>query len=324
MVRVFVTCDTEVWPLGPDWKESGLEREYLYHILGRTTGGDFGVPYQLEILNRHGLKGVFFVEALFADAVGPERLRQITAMVQEAGHEVQLHLHPEWLARIQDPSLPARKGQHLRHYTEDEQTALIARGLANLRASGAAAVSAFRAGNYGGNLDTLRALARNRVAYDTTYNVCYLDGACDMDLGRELLQPELIDGVNEFPVSCFEDWPGHYRHAQLCACSSDELHGALWQASERDWHAFVIVLHSFELIRRPRRTGEAAKPNRIVIRRFEELCRFLAAHRDKFETAFFSDLDPKEIPAPGGAVALKSSPLRTARRMVEQAVSNFF
>src|SRR5207249_10298898 len=105
---------------------------------------------------------------------------------------------------------------------------------------------------------------------------------------RMLLQPKRIAGVYEFPVSCFQDRPGHWRPAQLAAASARELEWALLRAWRQGWHAFVIVSHSFELIKRRDRDGaDASVADRVVIRRLQRLCRFLALNRDKFQTATF-------------------------------------
>jgi hypothetical protein len=180
-------------------------------------------------------------------------------------------------------------------------------------------VWAFRAGNYGANWDTLKALARNGICFDTSHNRCYVGEACAMD-GPPPLQPTRVEGVCEYPVSFFQDWPGHFRHAQLCACSGPELEGALLQAWKRGWHAFVIVSHSFEMIRRPRRPGDPARADRIVIRRFERLCRFLARHRDRFRTMTFGEVDPGAIPTEQPTRPLRSGLHRTAWRLGEQLV----
>jgi hypothetical protein len=54
---------------------------------------------------------------------------------------------------------------------------------------------AFRAGSYGANFDTLRALARNGILYDSSHNTCYLGYTCEMRTPNLLLQPKKIDGV---------------------------------------------------------------------------------------------------------------------------------
>jgi hypothetical protein len=146
--------------------------------------------------------------------------------------------------------VPARPSRNIKAYAEDEQTRFLALGLENLRACGFDHLCAFRAGNYGANFATLRALARNGIAFDTSHNAYYLDSACGLRISSLMLQLGRIGGVFEFPTTFFQDSPGHFRYAQLRACSACELEGALLPAWRRGWHAFVLVSHTFELIRR--------------------------------------------------------------------------
>jgi len=318
-MNVFYTVDVEVWPSRERPHEAEFLDQVQRHIYGRTGNNECGLPYQLEVLEKHGLKGVFLVEALFASAMGTEVLQEIVDLIQGAGQEVQLHLHTEWLNAMQDPIVPARAGTHLRDYSEDEQTLLIGRAVENLRACGVKDVRAFRAGNYGADRSTLRALQRKGIPFDTSYNLPYLQPGMDLGVDGPLRQPARIDGVCEFPVSHFEDWPGHVRHAQLAACSFREFSSMMLQAWRNGWSSFVIVSHSFELLTTP---WDATDP--IVVRRFRNLCRFLGDNPDKFRTAGFADLTPEEIPVDLQVPALKSNPARTALRYGEQLVGRLF
>jgi len=318
---VFVTVDTEIWPFTSSWRETALKEETQRYIEGLTRGGSYGLPYQMDLMGRHGLKGIFFTEALFACEMGIEPLRRIVDMVQMARHDVELHLHTEWLAKMTQNILPGRTGTNIKDFSEEEQTILLARGLRNLRDAGAERVSAFRAGNFGASLDTLRALARNGIVYDTSYNVCYLGHSCEIRTPEPLLQPSRIGGVYEFPVTHFRDYPGHFRPVQLCACSFAETEHALNQAWARGWHSLVIVSHSFELLKRRIRPGHPSLPDRIVINRFERLCEFLGRNRDRFQTSSFKDIEPAHIPAAQPARGLQSRIDRTALRYMEQALS---
>lgn len=318
MLNVFISVDTEVSTYGSRWCPSRISEDIDRDIIGVTTHGEFGVPYQIDVLNRHGLKAGFFVEALFGCVVGLGPLQDMVRMVQDGGHEVQLHLHTEWLPNMPVSILPGRTGNSVKDFSEDEQVQLLTQGLENLRASGARNVCAFRAGNYGANFDTLRALARTGMLYDTSYNESYLNSSCGMERTDGLVQPRLMEGVYEFPVACFRDYPGHYRHAQLCACSSQELEHALMAAWKRGWNSFVIVSHSFELIRRARQPGERTLPDRVVIQRFERLCRFLAGNSDKFRTAMFSQLGPESVVQAASSAALSTGIHHTVQRWSQQ------
>lgn len=325
MVRVFYTVDTEAHPASPDWAERGLTAELRRDIDGATPEGEFGVFYQAEMLKSHGLKGAFFVETMFSHAVGIEPLRRIVSGIQERGHEVCLHLHPEWLKRAPQHSvLPGKEGRLLRLFSEEDQTTLIGKGVEQLNKCGVEKVYAFRAGGYGANFSTLRALALNGIPFDSSHNFCWSEN-CDMPTDGWLLQPRLMHDVYEFPVSCFSDWPGHYRHAQLCACSFGELEAALLRAWREEWHSFVIVSHSFELVKRVTRNGEAAAAlDRMVLRRFRKLCAFLAANRDKFQTSTFGEMDAAAVPLRRYDKPLSGSLPHTVWRFAEQACRRVF
>lgn len=318
-MRVFLTVDTEIWPRSPDWLGSKLEADIERDIYGMTHAGRYGIDYQMEVLSANGLKAVFFVESLFVCAVGLEPLREIATGIQKSGHEVQLHVHPEWLAWMPHSLLPGRAGANLKEFSLSEQVVLIRAASDNLRDAGVRDVCAFRAGNYGADFNTLRALASCQLRYDSSYNPCYLRSDCGLRMDRLLLQPEMLEGVWELPISIFRDFPGHYRHAQLCACSAREMEQALLQAWLCGWRSFVIVSHGFELIKNRRQAVVLPSPDGVVIARFERLCRFLALHTDKFVTSGFHDLEPSDLNSSAAKVRpLRVSPHATAWRLVEQ------
>jgi len=317
---VLITIDTEFWPENPDFSgrirrvDLNPERELRRDIYGITPRGTFGLEYQLDLFRAHRLRAVYFVEALSASVVGLEPLQRVVSTIHKAGQEVQLHVHTEWLKVDPNSILPGRTGQHIRQFALREQLALLSLARENLIAAGVRSVTAYRAGNFGASWETLRALASVGLTFDSSHNAGHLGRACDMTTETPLVQPALRHGVWELPVSCFEDWPGHYRHAQVSACSTGELTHALLEAWRRGWYCFVIVTHSNELLNR-RKDG----PSPLVGRRMRRLCQFLEAHRDKFETVTFADLNPESIPLLGeGAAPIRSNPLRTAWRMGEQ------
>lgn len=311
-MRVFFTVDVEFWPsfgaAGPGDVGAAFERD----VLGRTAGGDYGLAFKARLLHDHGLTGSFFVEALHSSVTGPAYLREITGLLAEQGQDIQLHLHSEWLQYFADDFIAGRQGANLHEFSFDDQRCLIRRAGDNLMVSGAAAPTAFRAGNYGANNDTLRALATEGLAFDSSYNRPYLGGLCRIEVPEILLQPTALEGVVEFPVAHFSDWPGHFRHVQLTACSLGEIRHALFSAWAQGYTDFVMVSHSFELIDR-----DHAKLDRVALRRFEGLCALLAGNPDKFETRGFGGLDASML-QPIAVAPLRSHPGRTAIRMGAQ------
>lgn len=313
MLDVFYTVDVEVWCGG--WKDldERFPDSFLRYIYGPTACGDYGLPFQLRLLQEHGLTGVFFVEPLFALRFGQQALDDIVGLLREAGQEVQLHLHTEWVDEAREPVLsgPQRKRQHLRCFSRDEQTLLIAKGLELMRRAGVGDVNAFRAGSFAFNHDTLPALVANGIAFDSSYNASMFGPDSGVSPGRYLVEPTVVDGVVEYPMTVYRDGTSSLRHAQLTACSWPEMEGLLWQAAEQGRKAFVLLSHGFELLNKAR-----TRPDDVVVRRFERLCRFLDRHRDTFQVRGFKGLEP-------ALVATQPEPLvsplyRTGGRMVSQ------
>jgi hypothetical protein len=294
-ISVVLTIDTECWPKTRGWRESAMEADINRDIYGVVDGGEYGLRFQMQLLNAHRLRAVFFVESLFASVIGSDPLRRIVTEILAAGHDVQLHAHPEWLRWIELPGLPPAKGSHLKLFTMSEQAQILGHSLVNLRAAGAPNVRAFRAGNFGANEDTLRALATHRILFDTSHNMCVRPD-CELFPDTRPLQPFVFEGVTEYPVSIFEDWPRHFRPLQLCACSSREIERFLWTALKAGWGTVVLVSHTFELIRAGNGVNPRARSCPIVIRRMERLCKFLDRYRDDFRTATFGDEEPAWSP----------------------------
>ncbi len=319
MLDVRLTVDVELWPERWDLSPMSLQRAFDRYILGRTARGDYGLPFQIARLREHDLEAVFMVETLFTCEMGLTPLAEIVSMLREGGQEVQMHLHPEWVTRSKASPLPGRKARRLSHYSLDEQRQLLGYGLDRLREAGATDIRAFRSGGYAANRDTLRALALLGIACDTSYNPCVLGEESGIARNGILMQPEVIEGVQEYPVSCFEDWPGHWRHAQLGATSFGELSSMLLAAHRAGWRSFVIVSHGFELL-----SPDKSRADAIAVRRFERLLRFLADHSDKFRVTGFAGLGQHETPPSQATAALRSQPLRTAWRYAEQAARRWY
>ena len=288
-MKVFLTIDVEVWCNG--W--TNLDGEFLdsfeRYVYGRSARGEYALPKTLEILNRHALKAVFFVEPLFAARFGSVYLERIVRLIRDAGQEIQLHLHPEWTDEISPPIIAdvSRKRQHLSYYSAAEQTALIAYAKALLESAGSGPLSAFRSGSFAANRDTVAALRANGLLLDSSLNRCHAVSAPELRDAYASAEALQIDGVRMLPVTSFRDGFGRLRPAQVGACGFAEMRQALWRAKESGRTCFVIVSHNFEMLR-----PVGNDPDPFVVRRFEQLCAFLAEHGDALPTCGFSALTP--------------------------------
>lgn len=313
MTAVLITIDTELSPAAHRRGVSAKEN-FACAILGRVSDGEWGTEFQVSQFKAHGLKAVFFVEALSANVVGLDFLKRTIDPILSAGHEVQLHLHTEWLEWFSSDPVSGRRGQNMCDFSFEDQRRLITLGIDNLTRAGAPRPIAFRAGNYGADNDTLRALASEGITYDTSYNVAYLGSPCGIIADRQLQGPTQIDGVVELPIAAFIDYPKHFRPAQLCAISASEMRSVFEQSVAQQSQATVVVSHSFELLNRAR-----TRANRIVVHRFELLCEMLNSKRDMFPTSGFAELANNALALKSEAMTpLRSGPWRTTSRMLEQ------
>lgn len=311
-MKVHLSFDVEVWCNGWEALDERFPAAYERYVYGNSRHGQYALPKTLEILQRHGLRGVFFVEPLFAARFGEEYLRRIVALILEAGQDVQLHLHPEWTDEIRPALLDdvSAKRQHLIQYSFEEQRRLIAYGKQAIEAATGRQVTAFRAGSYACNADTYRALEAVGIAVDSSINeVAEVSGH-----GLPRLQglPARVGRVQSCPVTVFEDGFGRLRPAQVGACSLAEMRAALLDAHGKGLPNFVIVSHNFEMLK-----PGCSERDVVVAARFEALCEFLARHPEKFEVGSY----PEAVDVPAvdpGRPAVAWWP--TARRYAEQAL----
>lgn len=318
MTSVFITVDTEyssglVTGTGP----ADRAENYARSIACLTPDGPAGITHKLDLLAQYGQKAVFFVDPMPALIWGVAAIEDVVAPILEAGQDVQLHCHTEWL-ELAGPANPlgSKTGHNIKDFTLSEQVELLGYAREKLIAAGAPAPVAFRAGNYGANDDTLRALAQLGLRYDSSHCPGIAGGHCAISLGPDNLGPVFYKGIVEVPIGSIGALGGGQRHAQITALSLKEMNAALRHARDTGRSNFTLVSHSFELINRRK-----LAVNRIVRNRFEKLCRDLATMRG-VTTGNYRDNPPLFTGSQAKIEPLPASPLRTGLRAAEQIVSN--
>ena len=317
--NVYLTVDTEYsGALFRDGGVAGRAANFETAVLGRTPRGEAGIVYQMEMLDRYGLKAVFFVDPMPALVWGAGAVDDVVAPILARGHEVQLHLHTEWLAFARTaPPVPGT-GHDMKDFSRADQRLLIEWGIDALMAAGAPRPTAFRAGNYGANDDTLAALADAGIAIDTSHCPGIAQSRCAISLTGADRAPLCHGGVIEVPIGAIGGPRGTLRHAQLTALSHAELVGAVRLAVAERAQCFTIVSHSFELL-----SQDGRRINPILRRRFEALCRSLA-ELPGCRTVTYREAPPVAEPRAAPAAVLPHRPLRAGLRMAEQAIANRF
>jgi peptidoglycan/xylan/chitin deacetylase (PgdA/CDA1 family) len=316
MTDILITCDTEL-SAGLHQRGASPDENVRSSIHGEVPAGRFGIGWQMDCMDAHGLRGVFFIDPMPTLVYGRGFLDEVVAAVLGRGHEVQLHIHTEWLQWAPASPVGNRRGQNIGDFTADDQETLLSFAADTLVAAGAPPPTAFRAGNYGADERTLAVLARLGFKWDSSFNAALPGKACRIDLPSHAQAPVKRSGVVELPIGAIRDRPGSVRAAQVCALSSREMEAALRHAIADEQPAFVVVNHSFEMLSRDRR-----RPNRLAVRRFRSLCE-LVGSSPGVRGLGFDDLDPGIADlARDSRGLLEPSLLRTGERMIQQAAGN--
>lgn len=322
MLPVLITIDTEYSSglfgrgMATDWREN-----FAQTIACKNGDDEAGIFYQMDIFDRYGLKGVFFVDPLPALIWGQESVDAIVKPILERGHEVQLHLHSEWLEFTSDNLVGGRTGWHIKDFSFADQKILIEKAAHILVRAGADFPIAFRAGNYGANDDTLKALDELNILYDSSHAPGFPTSDCEINLTEGDHHPVEKNGIVEVPIASISCTGNSQRHCQITALSVHEMKSAIKFAKQAGWSNITLVSHSFEMFNRTK-----LRENKIIMRRFEKLCEWIAK-TDGVDTATFASLHNNGMLQPQkqeyiGAQLMPHNPILTAHRIAEQLIAN--
>ncbi len=296
-MNVFITIDVETYT-------GDYDRDVYGHGLG--------LPFILETCRRHGVRATFFVETLGATRWGPAGVRRICRDVIEAGHDVQLHVHPV-VARLDGVH---DSGDVLWMHDRATQERLLDAGRRILTDSTGRDVVAFRAGDFAANEDTLEAMEALGILVGSNRD---LDTKCSTrsrvndafpvrrDLSR---RGRLVDLPASAPRSPLPFLDGMYRHMQVSALGGREMIDAIVRMERAGYTCATILTHPGEYFRASGRDLVPIAKNR---RRLDQLLAFLAA-RTSCKVGVVSDCaDAVPVPEESPPEIALSLPLAMCR-----------
>jgi peptidoglycan/xylan/chitin deacetylase (PgdA/CDA1 family) len=301
MVRVFLTVDTEcslggAWE-NPEHKPVPPERS----ILGKIGPDYYGIPRIMDVLERYGLRGTFFVEVFAALNGFQKELAEVFAEITRRGHDTQLHLHPiqyyyhlRQEGRLDVTQLPAAKDM-IGALPLQAQAEMLRNGMSLFREMASQDPVAFRAGNFGASMTTLDALQQVGIRIDSSFNAAYLGTACTLDSGGAINRAWQHGALWEVPITTYETgaWGlRSWKQLNINAISLWEMKNVLEQAERLGLRTVNFIAHSFSLFKTANLQFERLRPDWLVLRRLEGLCRFLKEQSGRFEVRTFSDIEP--------------------------------
>ena len=303
MLNVYLTIDVELWSPGWQLGPDALSNAFDTYILGKTENGNYGLQYQLDIINDAGLTAVCFVEPLFTKAAGTGYLSQIVDICRQRGNEIQLHAHPEWLKH----AAPDFKGIDfserylLSQFSQQEQCEIITEARDILASVTDCKISAFRAGSFAANTATLAALSQAGIALDSSYNPSMPspDNGFTEECHAANARFRQAD-VTEIPMTVYKTHNNTLRHSQLAACTFKELRSLLLKSYQAGHSDFVILSHSAELLDGSRRRKDPGNIATLV-----KLVAFIAANQDKFRCKLFNEIINTDADLPAAKPLVK-------------------
>src|SRR5438874_9068852 len=152
--KVLITIDTEVRT--PDRHDA-----FDHDVLGQSKSNSRGAYWIADQLKTYGFTGVFFLDVYGRGRFQGAPYRELCERLLEKGQDSQLHTHPD---QMYDPK---RRSMH--EYSLAEQSRIVRDGVALLKDWTGKSPIAHRAGGYGANEDTLKALQANGISLDSSF-----------------------------------------------------------------------------------------------------------------------------------------------------------
>ena len=308
--KFIVTVDTETFRVG------GQLLPFSTHHYADLAEGSFGVQRIMDICDQYAAKATFFVDVYMHHKYGETQVAELCQRIHKCGHDVQLHCHPSWL--------PIQPAQLICDFPLDRQIEVLAEGKKLIEKWIGKSPVGFRAGAYGANLDTLRALRINGFQIDSSYFPlnpnCRLNQQLDGRFGNRTFSAE---GILEIPVTTYWLWR-HRKNSKidLNACSWAELHSVVPQFAHSSVEYVVLFLHSFSFVQWDR-NGSNIAPKRGPLKRFEALLKMV---REQLEGGFITieeisrTLAPESDSLPDFVPAL--SPLHLVPRVLTRLLES--
>ena len=297
-VNVFITVDAE-HSIGGAFKDPKLKPVGNgKRIYGKIGDKFYGIPLMMDIADRYGIRLTFFVEVLNKYYFGEEETKKVCEYILNRGHDVQLHLHPNYLNFNSPNPCQQNYSDFIGTYSLAEQIELISEGIKVLIQNGVSKPIAFRAGCFGANQDTLKALKENGFLIDCSYNRAYIGETCFLkDNGINDLA--YFNGIWEFPITNFIESTKlrtkRFMPLDINGVSYQEMKYFLNKTKSDGPRNITILLHSFSFIKPYDVQYNKVKPRWQVIKRFEKLCKYLKDNSDSFEVRTFGSINEKEL-----------------------------
>ena len=276
--RVLISIDTEA-PVGLD----GINNL----IFCKTKKGEYGINYLMDCFDRYKFKALFFVDLAEAWEYGESEICAVLRAIDKRGHDIGVHIHPD---RMADP-----KRRFLWQYSYEEQLSIIQKCTDLYEKTLLRKPKSFRAGRYGADENTIRALSK--LGYEIDMSYFYSRKTCQLDSSLSYNQVFAIDNVIEVPVTSFKSFKffKYQRHDKLDFSMPflEFKHVFKHMLKEQCVDVASFFLHSFSLVNWRKKPDSPRLLTRNV-KKLDKMLKFLSDRRfqviseaDVFEPAAY-------------------------------------
>ena len=245
-------------------------------ILGLHGGRYYGIDLMMDLLEKHGMRGTFFVNS-FLDAAYPDNeIETFVQRIQTRGHDVQFHAHAEFrclrLCPRRDPGCWRQCTRHesfIGGNSYEAQLAILREGVRNIERWTGSYPVAFRGGSFDADETTIRVLRALGIRFDSSMDLPS-HGLSKLYAANRVADHE---GVVEIPLYAFrDDILGRQlnKFADMESLSLFELKKLVRTAERHDLRTAVFIMHSFSFCREP-----DSCPNRQGVDIFDRFLSFL-------------------------------------------------
>lgn len=278
---VIITIDTETSSgCGPTgcFPEPMADRVY-----GLREGRAYGIGLIMDLLEKRGLRGTFFVNAYLDSWYPEEEVAAMVGGITARGHDVQLHAHAEFrcFRRCAPEDMDCRfrcsrtEGRTAGTSLEN-QIEVVREGARNIERWSGRYPIAYRGGALQADLNTLKALKALDIKIDSSLSGPQHPLAAVLPVN----QLAVHDGVLEVPLLAYEENLLVSRRLrfldQQSAILGEQRH-LLEQAAELGVVAVPLLMHSFSFC-----DPRVACPIEANIARFDALLDYLDRRQDRF------------------------------------------
>ncbi|MCI4662719.1 MAG: hypothetical protein MRY63_12975 [Neomegalonema sp.] len=323
---IHITVDTE-FSAGGYWEDPTLKPVVEDMVWCPVAAENQGLGFMLRVLAQHGLTATFFVETVHTVMLGTDPMKPIIAALLEADQDVQIHAHPMWLAGADGEHPGTTPNDDCAACSAEELDRILAISLASFEAWDAPTPIAFRSGKLSAAPHIYDALHRARIPIASNVGYGHMpaeDRRLQVYNGRTRIRD-----VVEVPVFSYQAFdPRPSENTRILTTSStnfSETRALILEAEKAGLDELILLTHPFEFVKFDGNQYENARTNRVIQRRFERLCAWLDAERERFPVRSFAQMAPEWINAPAQRdVALSAPSHASAMRIIENIVTDRF